>query len=73
MSLSLWTLLRYDKSGSAAYTKTDTEHVTISIISLICVTCPPQGYCNFLPEEKLLQAVEVGQVVYLKKCKLVEA
>ncbi|CAL5435579.1 unnamed protein product [Camellia sinensis] len=43
------------------YTKTDTEHVTVSIISLICMTCPPQGYCNFLPEEKLLQAVEVGQ------------
>ncbi|XP_028088256.1 probable metal-nicotianamine transporter YSL17 [Camellia sinensis] len=52
---------RYD----AEYTKTDTEHVTVSIISLICVTCPPQGYCNFLPEEKLLQAVKVGQVVYL--------
>ncbi|KAI8562694.1 hypothetical protein RHMOL_Rhmol03G0054500 [Rhododendron molle] len=24
-----------------------------------------EGYCNFLPEEKLLQAVEIGQVVYL--------
>ena len=24
-----------------------------------------QGYCNFLPEEKLLQAVEIGQVVYI--------
>ncbi|XP_028068615.1 probable metal-nicotianamine transporter YSL8 isoform X1 [Camellia sinensis] len=24
-----------------------------------------KGYCNFLPEEKLLQAVKVGQVVYL--------
>ncbi|KAF5937983.1 hypothetical protein HYC85_025489 [Camellia sinensis] len=32
-----------------------------------------EGYCNFLPEEKLLQAVEVGQVVYLRyfdKCVL---
>lgn len=26
-------------------------------------TCSFQGYCDFLPEEKLLQAIEVGQVV----------
>lgn len=30
----------------------------------VCVTYL-QGYCDFLPEEKLLQAIEVGQVVYL--------
>jgi len=27
-----------------------------------------QGYSNFLPEEKLLKAVEVGQVVALQYC-----
>lgn len=26
-----------------------------------------QGYCDFLSEEKLLQAVQVGQVVLLSK------
>ena len=30
-----------------------------------------QGYCNFLPEEKLLQAVEVGQVVYAPAAKFI--
>lgn len=29
----------------------------------LCVTSSLQGYCDFLPEERLLQAVEVGQVV----------
>lgn len=27
-----------------------------------------QGYSSFLPEEKLLKAVEVGQVVALQYC-----
>jgi hypothetical protein len=30
--------------------------------------CFLQGYCNFLPEEKLLEAVQIGQVVSLIKC-----
>lgn len=32
-----------------------------------------EGYCNFLPEEKLLQAVEVGQDAVRAICKEVEA
>ncbi|KAJ6846592.1 putative polyribonucleotide nucleotidyltransferase 1, chloroplastic [Iris pallida] len=32
-----------------------------------------EGYCNFLPEEKLLQAVEVGQAAVREICKAVEA
>lgn len=32
-----------------------------------------EGYCNFLPEEKLLQAVEVGQVAVRSICKEIEA
>lgn len=27
-----------------------------------------QGYCNFLPEERLLEAVEVGQVGFVLMC-----
>ncbi|MQM05095.1 hypothetical protein Taro_037902 [Colocasia esculenta] len=32
-----------------------------------------EGYCNFLPEEKLLQAVEVGQTAVRGICKEVQA
>lgn len=32
-----------------------------------------EGYCNFLPEEKLIQAVEVGQAAVREICKAVEA
>lgn len=31
----------------------------------VCKIHSLQGYCDFLPEEKLLEAVQVGQVVFL--------
>lgn len=38
-----------------------------------CAILMIEGYCNFLPERKLLQAVEVGQAAVQEICREVEA